>query len=71
MSINAQSTTWRGNCQCAKYCGNPPTHKVFSMFSLRDSIIALLLAFGEYCIESRHDTFRLQLTVLGKIRNWM
>ncbi|KAK6023849.1 hypothetical protein OSTOST_10353 [Ostertagia ostertagi] len=33
-------------------------------------IIALLLAFGEYCIESRHDTFRLQLTVLGKIRNW-
>ncbi|VDM78791.1 unnamed protein product [Strongylus vulgaris] len=33
-------------------------------------VIALIMAFGEYCIESRHDTFRLKLTVLGKIREW-
>ncbi|KJH51209.1 hypothetical protein DICVIV_02574 [Dictyocaulus viviparus] len=32
--------------------------------------ISLLLALGEYCIESRHDTFRLKFTVLGKIRYW-
>ncbi|EPB72255.1 Ligand-gated ion channel [Ancylostoma ceylanicum] len=33
-------------------------------------IIAMLMAFGEYCIESRHDSFRLKLTVLGKMRDW-
>lgn len=27
----------------------------------------MLMAFGEYCIESRHDSFRLKLTVLGKV----
>ncbi|CAB3411013.1 unnamed protein product [Caenorhabditis bovis] len=33
-------------------------------------IVAFLLACGEYCIESRHDVFRLRLTILGKIIHW-
>ncbi|WKX93524.1 hypothetical protein Q1695_011082 [Nippostrongylus brasiliensis] len=49
-----------------------PPQSVFGIFYVLTTglIIALLLAFGEYCIESRHDTFRLRLTVLGKIRDW-
>lgn len=49
-----------------------PPQSVFGIFYvlITGLIIALLLAFGEYCIESRHDSFRLRLTVLGKIRDW-
>ncbi|EGT60541.1 hypothetical protein CAEBREN_28776 [Caenorhabditis brenneri] len=33
-------------------------------------IVAFLLACGEYCIESRHEAFRLKLTIVGKFIDW-
>ncbi|KAK6737583.1 hypothetical protein RB195_019969 [Necator americanus] len=49
-----------------------PPQSVFGIFYVLATglVIALLMALGEFCIESRHDTFRLKLTVLGKIRDW-
>ncbi|VDO43362.1 unnamed protein product [Haemonchus placei] len=57
--------------QAEKSRASPP-QSVFGIFYVLVTglIIALLLAFGEYCIESRHDSSRLKLTVLGKIRDW-
>ncbi|CAI5443721.1 unnamed protein product [Caenorhabditis angaria] len=45
---------------------------IFGIFYvlLTGLIVAFLLACGEYCIESRHDAFRLKLTILGKYLNW-
>uniref|UniRef100_A0A1I8ARD8 Glutamate receptor n=1 Tax=Steinernema glaseri TaxID=37863 RepID=A0A1I8ARD8_9BILA len=33
-------------------------------------VIAFLMAVGEYCVESRHRSFRLQLTIIGKLVMW-
>ncbi|VDM59359.1 unnamed protein product [Angiostrongylus costaricensis] len=49
-----------------------PPQSVFGIFYvlITGLLISLVMAIGEYCIESRHDTFRLKFTVLGKIRYW-
>ncbi|CAI4221432.1 unnamed protein product [Auanema sp. JU1783] len=49
-----------------------PMTNVFGIFYVLATgvIVACLMAIGEYCIESRHDSFRLKLTVLGKIVDW-
>ncbi|CAL2032733.1 unnamed protein product [Caenorhabditis brenneri] len=58
----------------------PPTEKatnskpqnIFGIFYvlLTGLIVAFLLACGEYCIESRHEAFRLKLTIVGKFIDW-
>lgn len=34
-------------------------------------LIALLVAIGEFCIESKRFSPRLSLTILGKFFNWL
>ncbi|CAD6191761.1 unnamed protein product [Caenorhabditis auriculariae] len=49
-----------------------PPQNIFGIFYvlLTGLIVAFLIALGEYCIESRHDGFRLRLTILGKLIDW-
>uniref|UniRef100_A0A915B0N1 Ionotropic glutamate receptor C-terminal domain-containing protein n=2 Tax=Parascaris univalens TaxID=6257 RepID=A0A915B0N1_PARUN len=47
-------------------------HNILGIFYilLAGLFTAILLAIGEYCIESRNESYRLKLTIIGKLRSW-
>lgn len=50
----------------------PLFHNILGIFYvlLAGLIIAMLFAISEYFIESRKESYRLDMTLLGRIRNW-
>ncbi|CEF59755.1 Ionotropic glutamate receptor domain and Extracellular solute-binding protein, family 3 domain and Glutamate receptor, L-glutamate/glycine-binding domain-containing protein [Strongyloides ratti] len=64
---------WKSRREIKKCTQNSITkgsfQSVFGIFYvlLAGLIIAVLLSFGEFCIESRENSFRLELTIPGKL----
>ncbi|KAF8362438.1 glr-4 [Pristionchus pacificus] len=61
---------------CSAQVENNPTSSLQSVYGIfyvlaTGLIVALLMAIGEYCIESRRgDSFRTQFTLFGQISEW-
>ncbi|CAJ0581656.1 unnamed protein product, partial [Mesorhabditis spiculigera] len=60
---------------CAPVGEAQKAHSLQSVFGIfyvliTGLVVALLMSIGEYCIESRQDSYRLRLTILGKIVEW-
>lgn len=59
---------------CSAQVENNPTSSLQSVYGIfyvlaTGLIVALLMAIGEYCIESRRgDSFRTQFTLFGQVR---
>ncbi|ULU05446.1 hypothetical protein L3Y34_017843 [Caenorhabditis briggsae] len=78
--LEALKNKWWRDRREGPSCGPPPAEKatnskpqnIFGIFYvlLTGLIVAFLLACGEYCIESRHEAFRLKLTIVGKFIDW-
>ncbi|CCD61468.1 GLutamate Receptor family (AMPA) [Caenorhabditis elegans] len=78
--LEALKNKWWRDRREGPSCGPPPSEKatnskpqnIFGIFYvlLTGLIVAFLLACGEYCIESRHEAFRLKLTIVGKFMDW-
>uniref|UniRef100_A0A7E4ZQF5 Glutamate receptor n=1 Tax=Panagrellus redivivus TaxID=6233 RepID=A0A7E4ZQF5_PANRE len=75
--LEALKNKWWNGDQENRNCPSVKTkessaHQVFGIFYVLFTgiIIAMLIAFGEFCIESKNRSIRLDMTIPGKLFNW-